>query len=118
VLKENPVKKKIHQGQVVLGSYCNPLRPYLIELMAEAEYDFVVLDTEHGPFYGVEQCVEGVKTAKVSGITPFIRVSHNNPILIQKALAIGAQGVWVPHVDSASECLRAVQASKFPPDGH
>lgn len=48
------VKKKIREGKLVLGSYCNPLRLYLIEIMTEAGYDFVVLDTEHGPYYGVE----------------------------------------------------------------
>lgn len=116
-MKENSVKKKIREGVVVLGSYCIPSRPYLIEMMAEAGYDFVVLDTEHGPYYGVEHCVEGVKAAEAAGITPFIRVSHNNPILIQKALEIGAYGVWVPHVDSEEECRRAVEAAKYPPEG-
>ena len=117
MLRENPVKKKIKEGKPAIGSYCNPQRTYLIELMAEAGYDFVVLDTEHGPYFGVEQCVDGVKTALAMNITPFIRVSHNNPILIEKALDIGAYGVWVPHVDSGEECKQAVRAAKYPPIG-
>ena len=117
MVKENPVKKKIKEGKLVLGSYCNPQRAYVIELMAEAGYDFVVLDTEHGPYFGVGNCVDAVKTAQAASITPFIRVSHNNPILIEKALEIGACGVWVPHVDSKEECEQAVKAAKFPPRG-
>jgi len=117
-LKENPVKRKIKEGNLVLGSYCNPQRTYLIELMAEAGYDFVVLDTEHGPFFGVEHCIEGVRTAHASNITPFIRVSHNNPVLIEKALETGACGVWVPHVESREECQQAVEAARFPPKGN
>jgi 4-hydroxy-2-oxoheptanedioate aldolase len=117
MLKENQVKKKIKEGKLVLGSYCDPLRLEQIELMAKVGYDFVVLETEHGPYYGVEVCVNGVKTAESVGITPFIRVSHNNPVLIRKALEIGAHGVFVPHVDSKEECLLAVQAAKYPPDG-
>ena len=34
-LKENKVKNKIKEGKLVLGSYCNPLRLFQIELMAE-----------------------------------------------------------------------------------
>ena len=117
MLRENPVKKKIKEGKLTLVSYCNPQRPFLIELMAEAGYDFVVLDTEHGPYFGVEQCVDGVKTALAMNITPFIRVSHNNPILIEKALGTGACGVFVPHVDSGEEARQAVEAAKFPPLG-
>ncbi|MEM2094575.1 MAG: aldolase/citrate lyase family protein [Candidatus Bathyarchaeia archaeon] len=116
-MKENLVKQKIKEGSIVLGSYCNPQHTYLIELMAEAGYDFVVLDTEHGPYFGVEHCIEGVKTAQACNITPFIRVSHNNPILIEKALETGACGVWIPHVDSKEECQRAVEAARFPPVG-
>jgi 2-keto-3-deoxy-L-rhamnonate aldolase RhmA len=117
VLKENVVKQKIRDGKVVLGTYCDPLNTALIELYGEVGYDFVVLDTEHGPYYGVAHCVHGVKTAEVAGVIPFIRVSHNHPILIQKALEIGAYGVWVPHVETEAECQRAVQAAKYPPVG-
>ncbi len=117
MVTENQVKKKIQEGELVLGSYCSPDRLHIIEVMAEVGYDFVVLDTEHGPYFGVEHCLDGVKTALAAKITPFIRVSHNNPVLIGKALDLGACGVWVPHVDSAEESRQAVRAAKFPPLG-
>jgi 2-keto-3-deoxy-L-rhamnonate aldolase RhmA len=116
-VKENVVKQKIQGGELVLGAYCDPLNTSLVELYGEVGYDFVVLDTEHGPYYGVAHCVHGVKTAELAGLVPFIRVSHNHPILIQKALEIGAYGVWVPHVETEAECRRAVRAAKYPPVG-
>lgn len=117
-MKENIVKKKIKEGNIVLGTYCDPLQFYQIEMMAKAGYDFVVLDTEHGPYFGVEHCVKAVEAAETAGITSFIRVSCNNAVLIRKALEIGAYGVWVPHVDSKEECELAVHASKYPPEGN
>ena len=117
IVQENVVKQKIRKGELVLGTYCDPLNTALIELYGAVGYDFVVLDTEHGPYYGVAHCAHGVKTAEVAGLIPFIRVSHNHPILIQKALEIGAYGVWVPHVESEAECQRAVRAAKYPPVG-
>ena len=116
-MKENIVKKKIREGKLVLGSYCDPLQFYQIEMMAKAGYDFVVLEGEHSPYYGVEHCVHAVEVAEATGITPFIRISDNNPVLVNKALEIGAYGVMVPHVESKEECELAVRAAKYPPEG-
>jgi 4-hydroxy-2-oxoheptanedioate aldolase len=117
-VKENNIKMKIREGEVVIGSYCNPLNLSEVELYGQAGYDFVVLDTEHGPYFGVDHCLQGVKVAMLAGVTPFIRVSHNNPIIIEKALGMGAYGVWVPHVDTKEECKQAVQSSKYLPVGN
>ena len=119
--KENPVKRKIERGELTIGAYArwfvHGLDMNLIYMFAQEGYDFVVIDTEHTPYYGMEACATAVIAAEAAGITPFIRVAHNEPILITKALEIGAYGVWVPHVDSKEECEQAVGAAKYPPAG-
>ncbi|MDE3074364.1 MAG: siderophore biosynthesis protein SbnG [Chloroflexota bacterium] len=114
--RHNPVKQAIRDGQVVLGMYCDTLHPAIIEVMAKAGMDFVILDTEHNA-YGIDRCTECVRAADASGITPLIRVYDNNPRLINKALEIGALGVVVPHVDTPELARQAVAATKYPPDG-
>jgi len=115
-IRKNPVKKAIREGQPVFGMYSNTLHPNLVELMAKAGIDFVILDTEHNA-YGVEQCTECVRAAEAWGITPLIRVYDNNPRLINKALEIGASGIVVPHVDTAELAKQAVASAKYPPEG-
>ena len=47
---------------------------------------------------------------------PIIRVGWNHPDLI-KAYDIGASGVMIPQVDTASEAEEAVKYSRYPPLG-
>jgi 4-hydroxy-2-oxoheptanedioate aldolase len=113
---KNPVKKAIREDRPVFGMYSDTLHPNLVELMAKAGVDFVILDTEHNA-YGLQRCTECVRAADAAGITPLIRVYDNNPGLINKALEIGAKGIVVPHVDTPELAGQAVASAKYPPDG-
>lgn len=88
----------------------------MVELLAVAGYDFVIIDTEHTP-YGLEHSTTLVRSAQSYGIVPLIRVYENNPSLIMKALDCGAEGVIVPHVNNSEDMQRALRAAWFPPYG-
>jgi 4-hydroxy-2-oxoheptanedioate aldolase len=116
VARQNRTKRAIREGKLVLGLYSDTLDPSLVELMAKAGLDFVILDTEHNA-YGLDRCTECVRAAEAWGITPLVRVYENSPRLINKALEIGAQGVVVPHVDTPELARLAVAATRYPPEG-
>jgi 4-hydroxy-2-oxoheptanedioate aldolase len=113
---ENRLKRAIKAGEPVLGIYSDTLDPTLVEALASAGFDYVVLDTEHNG-YDIAACTESVRAAEAFGITPLIRVFDNNPMLINKALEIGAAGIVVPHVDTPELARQAVEATKYPPEG-
>ena len=79
-------------------------------------FDFVVIDMEHGPV-DMAMAEDMIRAAELSGTTPLIRVSHNTPHLILRALDSGAQGLHVPDVNTAEDATRAVQSSKYGPAG-
>ena len=116
MIRKNPLKHALRDGRLTFGLYSDTLDPVLIEIMGREGVEFVILDTEHNG-YGIQACRECILAAEVAGITPLIRVFDNNPRLINKALEIGALGVVVPHVDTASKANLAVQSAKYPPDG-
>ncbi len=58
-----------------------------------------------------------VRAAELAGVTPFIRVTHNRPDLILRALDIGALGVHVPEVSDAHQGKAAVASVKYAPQG-
>jgi 4-hydroxy-2-oxoheptanedioate aldolase len=61
--------------------------PQLTEIIGLIGFDFVVIDMEHGPVdMGVAENM--VRAAELAGVTPFIRVTHNRPHLILRALDI------------------------------
>jgi 2-keto-3-deoxy-L-rhamnonate aldolase RhmA len=111
------VKKKIKTGKLVLGISL-PYNDFeQIKMAAQLGYDFVRFEGEHDPHYGVEHMVRAIEVADAVGITPFVRVAESNPVLIMKALEIGAYGVTIPHIESKEECELVVSAAKFPPEG-
>jgi len=104
------------KGQTPLGIFVSSLDPAATEVLADAGFDYVVLDGEHGRLSRIE--VENhVRAAEAGGIVPFVRVLENSPTLIQSMLDVGAHGVVVPHVDSAADARAAVQASRYAPGG-
>jgi 4-hydroxy-2-oxoheptanedioate aldolase len=88
----------------------------LTEIIGLIGFDFVVIDMEHGPVdMGVAENM--VRAAELAGVTPFIRVTHNRPHLILRALDIGALGVHVPEVSDAHEGKAVVASVKYAPQG-
>ncbi len=85
----------------------------VVEMASLAGWDFVVIDTEHGPI-GSAQLPNLLRAASVPAI---VRVAAVRNELIQSALDAGADGVLVPQIQSAAEAAGAVAASRFHPQG-
>jgi len=110
------MRDKIARGGAVRGVFVVTGTPANVEILGYAGFDFVVLDTEHAP-NDIGEVEHLVRAAEVGGVTPVVRVSKNDPVLILRALDAGACGVLVPQVNSAAEAERAVQAAKYAPLG-
>jgi len=89
--------------------------PAAVEILGGAGFDFVCLDAEHGALSRSDQ-ENLTRAAHVVGRAIFVRVLGVGPE-IGAALDLGAQGVVVPRVESASDARRAVAEVRFPPIG-
>ncbi|MBN2452596.1 MAG: aldolase [Lentisphaeria bacterium] len=102
------------------GSSCGPFLkladPGVMEIVGLAGFGHAVIDMEHGPL-GVETAQNLVRAAELRGVAAMIRVHANEDAAILRALDLGAQGVHVPHIDSAAAAERALRACRFHPDG-
>lgn len=117
-MKPNPIKEKLKNGELTLFNeqrwFVHDNDMNFIGYLSQAGFDFVVVDTEHTPWFGLEGCATAVIAAEAHGIVPFIRVSTpTDTILISKALDMGAYGVCVPHIETADQARAAVAAAKF-----
>jgi 2-keto-3-deoxy-L-rhamnonate aldolase RhmA len=112
---KNEVKRKLTNGEKVLGCFIGTYSPNLVELMGYAGFDFIVIDDEHGAFSHSE--IENmIRSAESVNVVPIVRVSYE-PSSIQKALDRGAKGIQVPMVNTREDAEKAVQKAKFPPRG-
>lgn len=116
MLNNTLLKNKLAAGKTVLGTWCEIPSPEFINVLAKGGLDFVIIDMEHGSC-DFEQAGKMVMAAQVEECSPIIRVSTNNESAILRALELGAEGVIVPHVESAEERKRVIDAIKFPPIG-
>lgn len=113
------IRAALEKGEVVIGTVCATSSPAAVEIIGYAGFDYVFICTEHfsaGP-YGPE-LEHLIRAAYAADITPFVRVTQNDPSMIRKALNFGAIGIIVPHVRTKEDAERAVAAAKFPPEGN
>jgi 4-hydroxy-2-oxoheptanedioate aldolase len=109
--------ERLRTGPPCVATFSMIASPIVVELLARAGFDAVVLDTEHGPL-GPESLNILIPAARSAGIAPVVRVRTNDASLIGGALDVGAAGVLVPQVDSADAARQAVQAARFGAGGH
>ncbi|GAB4371056.1 MAG: aldolase/citrate lyase family protein [Spirochaetales bacterium] len=117
----NPVKAKLRQGKVSLGTWMQIGHPMVAEILAQVGFDWIAVDMEHSDM-NMRDFTDAARGMYGRGNTPFgpiplARVRENDTLAIRQVLDSGAWGVIVPLVNSAEEAKRAVQAAKFPPEG-
>jgi 2-keto-3-deoxy-L-rhamnonate aldolase RhmA len=99
-----------------LGTWVKIPATEVVELVALAGFDFVVIDLEHSPI-DLESAFRLIGTALHTGVSPIVRVADLHPGLVQRLLDAGAEGVMFPHVDTVEQAEAAVAAVRFPPRG-
>lgn len=115
-MKKNNLKEALKEGKNVFGPFMKFTDPASVEIMGFAGFDFVIIDTEHGPI-SIQNVQNMIRAAESVNITPVVRVSDNDEAIILRALDIGAQGIQIPQINSKSEAMRAVKSVKYSPQG-
>ncbi len=110
MLKQKAARGTVNGVMVLTNS------PASVEILGYAGFDYVIIDTEHGP-NNIAAVENMIRAAETSGIAPIIRVTKNDPACILRVMDVGARGVLVPQVNSAAEALAAVRAVRYHPHG-
>jgi 4-hydroxy-2-oxoheptanedioate aldolase len=115
-MQHNPVLEKTRRGEATLGCFVGLGSANVVELLGHAGMDWLVLETEHNGLDSAE--VEHLlRAANTTPAVPIVRVPSADHVYIQRALDLGAMGVMVPLVRSASEVEAIVRATRYPPHG-
>jgi 2-keto-3-deoxy-L-rhamnonate aldolase RhmA len=100
----------------MLGAFLCSADPTIAEVMAQADFDLLVIDAEHSAFgpAEVQVLVRALEPSRAAGIVrvPELLQSH-----VQWALDSGARGILFPQISSGAETLRAVSFCRYPPAG-
>jgi 4-hydroxy-2-oxoheptanedioate aldolase len=113
---KNILKEKMERGVPVLGTFFELGSATAVECLGLAGLDFLIIDTEHGPFE-VESTMDFVRAAILRGIDPMVRVKDHTRASILKMLDIGATGLIIPCVETVEQVKKIVEYGKFYPLG-
>lgn len=110
-------KKQLREGSLKLGLFLNSHSPTVAEQLAHSGYDWLLVDTQHGPM-GYEKLSAMLTAIANGGAKSMVRVGgYDDRPGIQQALDLGADGVLIPYINSAEEARQAVSCTKYPTAG-
>ena len=112
----NLMKRKLLAGKPALGVSIMIPSPHIVDIVGRLGFDWVLIDCEHGSI-GIESVELMVMAAETAGVTPIARPSVNSFEAIGQLMDRGVMGVQVPHVNTADDARRAVEAVKYHPIG-
>ena len=116
MLRTNQLKVKLASGATVYGLISSIPSPVAIELIAEAGFDFVIIDMEH-VLINPETVENMIRTAESYALTPLVRVADLDPKTLLRLLDGGAQGIVLPMVEDPGQLAAAIAACKYHPQG-
>lgn len=113
---DNSLKEKIKARKLTLGSWITIGHPNVAEILANAGFEWLVIDIEHNPI-DPAMIQTLILTIQSKGVKAFVRVSKNEEVVIKQVLDAGADGIIVPMVCSKEDAMQAVNYAKYPPIG-
>ncbi len=117
VLSGAEFKKQLRAGVPKLGLFLNSHSPTVAEQLAHSGYDWLLVDSQHGPM-NYEKLSTMLTAIAHGGAKSLVRVAgYHDRQGIQQSLDTGADGVLVPYINTAAEAREAVSACKYPMAG-
>ncbi|MDH3239545.1 MAG: aldolase/citrate lyase family protein [Alphaproteobacteria bacterium] len=111
------LKEKLAAGDLALCMTVRYSRTVeVVQIAKLSGYDCLYLDLEHSAM-SIEACAQISLAASMAGLAALVRVPSHGHHHISRVLDGGAQGVIVPHVDTAEEARQVIEASCYPPLG-
>lgn len=102
--------------RVLAGTFLNLGSATVVEIAADAGFDWVLIDLEHGSGTLTDLRAQLMAT-RGSSAAPIVRIPSVDADLVKFVMDSGAAGVMFPYVPNAAEAARAVSTMKYPPFG-
>jgi 4-hydroxy-2-oxoheptanedioate aldolase len=110
-------KKQLREGTPKMGLFLNAHSPTAAEQLAHSGYDWLLVDTQHGPM-DHERLSAMLCAIASGGAKSMVRVAgYHDRGGIQQALDLGADGVLIPYINTAEEARQAVSCARYPTVG-
>lgn len=110
------IKKRLKDGETLLGCWLNLGSSITAEIVGNAGFDWVLMDLEHGA--GTEKDLlyqlQAIEHTPAAGV---VRVEGFQRQRIHRVLDLGAEGVMCPRIHNVEEAKKVVKGLHYPPRG-
>lgn len=115
-LPRNRFKARLAENGVQYGLWVTIPDPSVVEALAGAGFDWIVLDSEHTPVEpsGMLPLLQAAAPYPADVI---VRPVVNDTALIKRHLDQGALSILLPYIQNAEEARAAAAAVRYPPGG-
>ena len=115
-LPPNRFRERLMRGDQQIGMWCTIPDPSVVEALAGAGFDWLVLDSEHSPVEP-SAMLPFLQAMAPYPTQPVVRPVVNDTALIKRHLDQGAQTLLLPMVNTRAEAEAAVAATRYAPAG-
>ena len=110
------LRRRVLAGESTIGAFVNLGSVVAAELVARAGFDWALLDLEHGmgtdaDLHAQLLAVQGTPTAAV------VRVASAERLRVGRTLDLGADGLMIPRLETATEIAETLTWMRYPPAG-
>ncbi|MEP6801355.1 MAG: aldolase/citrate lyase family protein [Acidobacteriota bacterium] len=109
-------RSRVLSGEPLLGCFLTWPVQGVPEVLALANFDFVVLDAEHG-FFSIESIESMVRACDSVGLPSIVRVPSCPAAETGRSLDAGASGVLFPRAENAESARLGLETAKYAPLG-
>jgi 4-hydroxy-2-oxoheptanedioate aldolase len=115
-LPVNQLKINLANSTAQIGLWLSLASSYTAEIVAQANYDWFLIDGEHAP-NTIPTILAQLQALAPYPVHPVARVPIGDTVLIKQYLDLGLTTLLVPMVESAEQARRLVAAMRYPPQG-
>src|SRR5450432_3834906 len=104
------------RGGVTIGAFVTSHSVSVVQTMARAGLDWIIIDMEHGAI-GLDAVHALIAATAGSPLVPFVRVPERAAWHAKAPLDLGAMGINFPMTTRREDAEAAVRAVRYPPIG-
>ena len=100
-----------------IGTFLSLGSPIVAEVCGKYPFSWILIDGEHGAGTAEQAVFEILQAMGPTKAKKIVRLGEPSHAAIQHALDWGADGLMIPHVDSAEIARKALDSMQYPPKG-
>lgn len=112
----NILREQLKEGRLLFGTVVSLSDPAICEIVGNAGYDCVWIDTEH-TYLSPKEVLCHLNAARAVGLSALVRVPQNDLTATKRILEMGPDGILFPMVRSYQEFQELLSMTLYPPLG-